>query len=226
MPGARGQDVTTHRGTMACTAFGRRFSSPELLTPVTHHQEFPVRKFYGLGRGVGRGLADGPALGVGVGRGVAVGDAVAVGLAVGVAVAAGVAVGVGVGVPPPPASTAAKISTRPQPYTLFGGPAAPHRVEAMWTAVLFKASRLWVSWCRRLGIADHSKAIAPAMWGVAMDVPLKFAYELSLAFVDERVPVPGATMSGLIRPLPSAVTGPRLLNPAIVSVPVVKAPAE
>jgi hypothetical protein len=58
-----------------------------------------------------------------------------------------------------------------------------------------------------------------------MDVPLKFAYELSLAFVHERVPVPGAAISGLIRPLPSAVTGPRLLNPAIVSVPVVNAPA-
>jgi hypothetical protein len=57
-----------------------------------------------------------------------------------------------------------------------------------------------------------------------MDVPLKFAYELSLAFVHERVPVPGAEMSGLIRPLPSAVTGPRLLNPAIVSLPVVNAP--
>ena len=69
-----------------------------------------------------------------------------------------------------------------------------------------------VSWCRRLGIADHSNATAPAICGVAMDVPLKFAYELSLALVDERVPVPGAQMSGLIRLLPSAVTGPRLLN--------------
>ena len=62
------------------------------------------------------------------------------------------------------------------------------------------------------------------MCGVAMDVPLKFAYELSLAFVHERVSVPGAEMSGLMRLLPSAVTGPRLLNPAIVSVPVFKAP--
>ena len=62
----------------------------------------------------------------------------------------------------------------------------------MWTAELFKASRLAVSWCRKLGIADHSKAIAPAMCGVAIDVPLKFAYELSLAFVHERVFVPGA----------------------------------
>ena len=62
----------------------------------------------------------------------------------------------------------------------------------MWTAELFKASRLAVSWCRKLGIADHSKAIAPAMCGVAIDVPLKFAYEVSLAFVHERVFVPGA----------------------------------
>jgi hypothetical protein len=45
-----------------------------------------------------------------------------------VAVGVAVAVGVGVGEPPP---TAAKISTRPHPYTLFGGPASPHRVEAM-----------------------------------------------------------------------------------------------
>ena len=95
----------------------------------------------------------------------------------------------------------------------------------MWTAELFKASRLAASWCLRLGIADHSSATAPAMCGVAMDVPLKFAYELSLAFVHERVFVPGPEMSGLIRLLPSAVTGPRLLNEAIVSVPVVNAPA-
>jgi hypothetical protein len=32
--------------------------------------------------------------------------------------------------------------------------------------------------------------MAPATRGVAIDVPLKFAYELSLVFVDERVPMP------------------------------------
>ena len=79
-------------------------------------------EIYGRGGGVGRGLTDGPPLGVGVVRGEAV--AVAVAVAVGVAVGVAVAVGVGVGVPPP--LTAAKISTRPQPYTLFGGPASPH----------------------------------------------------------------------------------------------------
>jgi hypothetical protein len=133
---------------------------------------------YGLGRGCGVGRGRGIALGVAVGEGVAVAVGVAVGVtlgvvvAVGVAVGVAVAVGVGVGEPPP---TAARISTRPQPYTLFGGPASPHWVELICTAELFNASRLSESWWRRLGIAFHSKAIAPAMCGVAMEVPLKFA---------------------------------------------------
>jgi hypothetical protein len=58
-----------------------------------------------------------------------------------------------------------------------------------------------------------------------MDVPLKNAYELSEVFTEDRVGLPGAAMSGLIRLLPSAVTGPRLLKLAIVSVPVFNAPA-
>src|SRR5262249_10767350 len=123
--------------------------------------------------------------------------------------------------------TAARISTRPQPYTLLGGPAPPgHRMEAICTAALFNVSRLSVSWWRRLGTAFHNNAMAPAMCGVAMDVPLKNAYELSLPLVDERVGFPGATISGLIRLLPSAVTGPRLLKLAMLSVPVFKAPTE
>jgi hypothetical protein len=48
---------------------------------------------------------------------------------------------------------------------------------------------------------------------------------VSLLLQAERVLVPGALMSGLIRPLPSLVTGPRLLKLAMVSVPVFKAPA-
>ena len=58
-----------------------------------------------------------------------------------------------------------------------------------------------------------------------MEVPLAVVYALSPLLEHERVPVPGAAMSGLMRPLPSAVTGPRLLKPAIVSVPVFNAPA-
>jgi hypothetical protein len=39
-------------------------------------------------------------------------------------------------------------------------------------AELFKAFRLAVIWCFRLGMAHHSKAIAPEICGVAIDVPL------------------------------------------------------
>jgi len=59
-----------------------------------------------------------------------------------------------------------------------------------------------------------------------MDVPLANVYALSAVLEAERVLVPGAVMSGLIRPLPSTITGPRLLKTAIVSVPVFNAPTE
>lgn len=94
----------------------------------------------------------------------------------------------------------------------------------MKTAALSKASRLMLIWCRRLGSAHQSNPIAPAMWGVAMDVPLAVVYALSAVLLAERVPVPGAAISGLMRLLPSTVTGPRLLKEAIVSVPVFNAP--
>jgi hypothetical protein len=98
-------------------------------------------------------------------------------------------------------------------------------VDEIKCAALFIAVRLLAIWCRRLGIADHNNAIAPEMCGVAMDVPLAVVYRLSPALVAERVPVPGAVISGLIRLLLSTVTGPRLLKDAMVSVPVFKAPA-
>jgi hypothetical protein len=58
-----------------------------------------------------------------------------------------------------------------------------------------------------------------------MDVPLAVVYALSAVLLAERVPVPGALISGFIRPLPSIVTGPRLLKEAMVSLPVTRAPA-
>ena len=58
-----------------------------------------------------------------------------------------------------------------------------------------------------------------------MEVPLANVYALSEVFEADRVFVPGALMSGFMRPLPSTVTGPRLLKEAIVSVPVLSAPA-
>jgi hypothetical protein len=75
-------------------------------------------------------------------------------------------------------------------------------------------------------MADHNSAIAPEMCGVAMDVPLAVVYALSPLLEHERVLVPGAVISGFIRLLPSLVTGPRLLNDAILSVPVFNAPTE
>jgi hypothetical protein len=66
--------------------------------------------------------------------------------------------------------------------------------------------------------------MAPEMCGVAIEVPLAIVYALSAVLEHERVPVPGAAISGLIRLLPSAVTGPRLLKEAMVSVPVFNAP--
>jgi hypothetical protein len=59
-----------------------------------------------------------------------------------------------------------------------------------------------------------------------MDVPLANVYALSAVLEAERVLVPGAEISGLMRLLPSAVTGPRLLKEAMVSVPVFSAPTE
>ena len=117
-----------------------------------------------MGVAVAAAVAVAVAVGVGVGVGVVVGPH---GAGVAVAVGVGLGVAVGEGIP-----TAAAISTRPQPYTLFGGPGSPHRVDEIKTAALFKAVRLASIWCRRLGRAHHSNAMAPEIWGVAMDVPL------------------------------------------------------
>jgi hypothetical protein len=57
-------------------------------------------------------------------------------------------------------------------------------------------------------------------------VPLKLAYAVSLVFTDERLGLPGAAMSGLIRPEPSTVTGPRLLKLATLVWLVFSAPVE
>jgi hypothetical protein len=98
-------------------------------------------------------------------------------------------------------------------------------VDAILTAALFKAARLGSIWFCKLGMADQSKAMAPAICGVAMEGPLANVYALSELLLAERVLVPGAVISVFIRTLPSTVAGPRLLKKAIVSVPVFNAPA-
>jgi hypothetical protein len=70
-------------------------------------------------------------------------------------------------------AAAARISTRPQPYTLFGGPAVPHWVEEIKCAALFIVVRLPLMSWRKFGRAHHSNVMAPAICGVAIDVPLR-----------------------------------------------------
>ena len=95
------------------------------------------RRGTGVGRGLGvafgRAVGVGLAVAVGVTLGAVVAVGVTVGVTLGVTVAVEVAVGVGVGVNVGDAvgvgegdPTAERISTRPQPTTLFGGPGVPH----------------------------------------------------------------------------------------------------
>ncbi len=72
----------------------------------------------------------------------------------------GVGLGVGVGVPPPP--TAANISTRPQPKTLFGGPAVPHWVEEIKIAALFKTVSTGINLVLQLGIGRPEQCHGPS----------------------------------------------------------------
>ncbi len=73
------------------------------------------------------------------------------------------------------------------------------------------------------GSADHNRASAPTICGPAIDVPLIYVYPPPRWL--ERTLNPGALTSGLSRPEPSTVTGPRLLKLAMVSLLVV-APME
>ena len=82
---------------------------------------------------------------------------------------------------------------------MFGGPAGPHVVSEIKTAALSRASLLAWIWRCKLGMADHNSATAPAICGVAMDVPLANVYALSAVLSHERVLVPGAVISGFVR---------------------------
>jgi hypothetical protein len=93
-------------------------------------------------------------------------------------------------------------------------------------AVPFNRALVAAMFLSRLGSESQRSATTPTTCGPAIEVPLAVVYALSLEFVADRVPVPGATMSGLIRLEPSTVTGPRLLKPATEVVPVFRAPVE
>src|SRR6266511_2570558 len=126
---------------------------------------------------------------------------------------------------------AASASTRPHPKWLFGRVAIPPQPPLLFGtvtsgfAVLSRSSFVAGMSRTRPGYADQRRATTPTTCGPAIDVPWKFAYDVSLAFVDERVLTPGATTFGLIRFEPSTVTGPRLLK-AARAFDVVMAPFE
>src|SRR5206468_1469857 len=104
------------------------------------------------------------------------------------------------------------------PYTLFGtcvGESPPQpSLLVSFTAVCSRSCSVRSTLPRRLGNADQSRSTAPPTCGVAMDVPLTTRYAPSQL---ERTATPGATRSGFGLPLPSTVTGPRLLKGAIAS---------
>ena len=126
---------------------------------------------------------------------------------------------------------AATASTRPQPKWLFGRTWIPPHWDPLLTVTFgfaVELKRVFVAAiCRtRLGCADQRSATTPTTCGPAIDVPWKTEYAESLELTEERVPVPGAAMSGLMRPEPSIVTGPRLLKPASAFVVGLIAPTE
>src|ERR1035437_3765827 len=67
----------------------------------------------------------------------------------------------------------------------------------------------------RLGLACHRRATPPATCGAAMDVPDQ-PEPYPFVGTAPRIFTPGAERSGLVRRLPSTVTGPRLLKLAIL----------
>src|SRR5215467_6584818 len=76
------------------------------------------------------------------------------------------------------------------------------------------------------GFACQSRATTPTTCGPAIEVPENEEYDESLVLTEDRFGFPGAAMSGLIRPEPSTVTGPRLLKLAMLIAPVFMAPTE
>ena len=93
-------------------------------------------------------------------------------------------------------------------------------------ALLFSAALVAAMSRTSAGFACQSSATTPTTCGPAIDVPEKDAYAESLVFVADRFGFPGAAMSGLIRPDPSSVTGPRLLKLARLKRPVFSAAVE
>src|SRR5262245_57668125 len=81
-------------------------------------------------------------------------------------------------------------------------------------AVLFSSASVASSSRESAAFACQSRATMAATCGPAIEVPLQSCpeYDESEVGREDRTFTPGAAMSGLIRPEPSSVTGPRLLK--------------
>src|SRR6266516_1912792 len=93
-------------------------------------------------------------------------------------------------------------------------------------AVLSSSALVAAMFLASSGCSDQSRATTPTTCGPAIEVPPRLRYDVSLVLYEDRLLTPGAAMSGLMRPEPSIVTGPRLLKPAMRVEPVVRAPVE
>lgn len=144
----------------------------------------------------------GVCVGVAVFVGVAVRVAVFVGVAVRVAVFVGVAVrvavfvGVAVADPAPNPSVTAS-------STLIRGKTRLLRESVIDVPASVSHWRIWLT--DALGAACFITAQAPATWGVAMEVPALYEYEVVDDDVAERIKKPGANKSSNLSPLPFAL---------------------
>ena len=108
--------------------------------------------------------------------------------------------------------TAASASSRPWPNSFVHEPVPPQLAAGTGVAVAFRTCSIASTLPLIAGCAEISSATVPATCGVAIDVPLD--EPKPPPGKHERTLTPGAAMSGLMRPLPSMVTGPRLEKPA------------
>ena len=53
-------------------------------------------------------------------------------------------------------------------------------MELIWTAAVLRTLRVPITSPCKTGLADNNNATAPATCGPAMEVPLRFAYAVSL----------------------------------------------
>ena len=83
---------------------------------------------------------------------------------------------------------------RPAPKVLFFEVCPPHGMAVV-------SMMESISTGVRVGLAESIKAITPDTQGAAIDVPLMLQYSELEVWLNDKMLLPGADMSGLIRPM-------------------------